>query len=104
MAVGRHRAFLTAETTGNWVPFPAELDRKPAERGSSPYRRSVSTLLSEHAYREAARPDYALIRISPGFHSPLRTALPNSSSAGVASTMVSNLRSDPQSRPQSSDR
>src|SRR6185312_5296974 len=47
---------------------------------------------------------YAPTRILLGFHSPLRVAVPSLISAGFASTMVSNLRSDPQSRPQSLDR
>lgn len=45
-----------------------------------------------------------LMRISPGFQSPLRVAVPSSILAGRASTMVSNFRNEPQSRPQSSDR
>src|SRR5574337_95506 len=47
---------------------------------------------------------YGLMRISPGDHQPLRVAVPRSNSAGDASTMVSNFRSEPQSRPQSWDR
>jgi hypothetical protein len=44
------------------------------------------------------------MRILPGLYSPLWVAVPKSNCAGCASTMVSNLRSEPQSRPQSSDR
>lgn len=44
------------------------------------------------------------MRMRPGFHRPLRVAEPSSISAGTALTTVSNLRSEPQSRPQSRDR
>ena len=47
---------------------------------------------------------YGAMRIWPGDHNPERVAVPRSISAGWASTMVSNRRSDPQSRPQSRDR
>ena len=64
--------------------------------------------LDEFPYlgRRTDRPSraYGLMRILPGEYSPLWVAVPRSSCAGVASTMVSNLRSEPQSRPQSCDR
>ncbi len=47
---------------------------------------------------------YGLTRILAGLHSPLRVAVPVSNMAGAPSTIVSNLRSDPQSLPQSRDR
>src|SRR5271166_93154 len=59
---------------------------------------------SDHAARSIRREAYGLIRIWPGDHHPLWVAVPRSSCAGWASAMVSNLRSDPQSRPQSRDR
>src|SRR5271156_2200228 len=49
-------------------------------------------------------PRYGLILILPGDHQPKWVAVPRSSSAGWASTRVSNLRREPPSRPQSWDR
>lgn len=58
----------------------------------------------EGARSAESREGQGSMRIGPGRHQPGRVAVPRSISAGAASTMVSNLRSEPQSRPQSCDR
>ncbi|SKU96693.1 Uncharacterised protein [Mycobacteroides abscessus subsp. abscessus] len=63
---------------------------------------SISRRKSTQSAHSTCR--YGLIRIWFGFQSPLCTCEPYSICAGWASTMVSSLRSEPQSRPQSLDR
>src|SRR5271168_4734892 len=73
--------------------------RKPIPNVSTS-NKSGSLCDSDHG----AADSQGLIRIWPGDHHPLRVAVSRSSCAGRASETVSNLRSDPQSRPQSRDR
>src|SRR5271154_7597460 len=74
---------------------PSEVDRELGLDCPAPPR---------DAMRPASSPSYGLILILPGDHQPKWVAVPRSSSAGWASTRVSNLRREPQSRPQSWDR
>ena len=94
--------------TARWFSDPVALARSPdidlfveAAKRAFP---GLPIYMIGHSMGGFGAASYGLIRILPGDHSPLWTAVPRSSSAVVASTTVVNARSEPQSRPQSWDR